>query len=94
MRLYVIEKQEKSCGGKLLWACVYWKAKLSEPKQDKPRETERRSMLICLFVITFFVIVLTGPAGIEWRDKRKALKNQPLAKLLPFPYPPNHPRKI
>jgi hypothetical protein len=51
-------------------------------------------MLICLLVITFFVVVLTGPAGLEWRDKRKMLKSRPVAKVLQFPYPKGHPRKL
>lgn len=45
-------------------------------------------------VIVFFVTVLTGPSGKEYFTKRKQLKNRPLAKLLPFPYPPGHPRKL
>lgn len=51
-------------------------------------------MLICALVIVFFVTVLTGPAGVEYLNKRKSLKEQPLAKLLPFPYPKEHPRKL
>lgn len=51
-------------------------------------------MILLLFVITFLAVVLTGPAGKDWLTKRKALKNRPDAKILPFPYDRNHPRKL
>ncbi len=51
-------------------------------------------MLICALVIVFFTTVATGPDGMAWLAKRKQLKEQPIAKLLPFPYPANHPRKL
>ncbi len=47
-------------------------------------------VLILVFVATF----MTGPAGKEYLDKRKKLKEKPLAKVLPFPYPPGHPKKV
>lgn len=51
-------------------------------------------MVICALVITFFVVVLTGPYYVEKREQRKALKDKPTAKLLPFPYDRDHPRKL
>lgn len=52
------------------------------------------SLLICSLVIVFFAVVATGPGGRDWLNRRKRLKEQPLAKVLPFPYPPKHPRKL
>ena len=44
-------------------------------------------MLICALVITFFVTVLTGPAGVEWLEKRRAARLEleclPTARMLP-----------
>lgn len=51
-------------------------------------------MIICLLVIVFFATVASGPAGREHLRRRKYLKERPLAKVLPFPYPKGHPRKL
>ena len=41
--------------------------------------------MICSLVVTFFGVVLTGPAGVEWIAKRKAarlaLEDQPRARV-------------
>lgn len=49
--------------------------------------------MILALIIVFLVTVLTGPAGQDYVNKRKQLRERPLAKVLPFPYPPGHPRK-
>jgi len=51
-------------------------------------------MIITTLILTFFLVVATGPDGKEWYERRKALKSRPMAKLLPFPYPKGHPRRI
>lgn len=52
------------------------------------------SLLICGLIITFFVVVLTGPYFVEKRNHKKELDNRPLAKVIPFPYKGNHPNKV
>jgi len=42
-------------------------------------------MLICLFVITFFAVVASGPAGREVLDARRARRDRPLAKVIYLP---------
>ena len=41
--------------------------------------------VICSLVVTFFGVVLTGPAGVEWWQKRKAarlaLEDHPRARV-------------
>lgn len=39
-------------------------------------------MIICLLVITFFAVIATGPAGVEWREKRRARLDRPTARVL------------
>jgi hypothetical protein len=51
-------------------------------------------MVICALVITFFVVVLTGPYYVEKRERRKLLKDRPLAKVLAFPYDSDHPHNV
>ena len=42
-------------------------------------------MVACLIVLTFFAVIATGPAGIEWRDNRRARRDRPLAKVIYLP---------
>lgn len=50
-------------------------------------------MVLLLLIGVFLVTVLSGPAGRDYLRRRKSLKERPLAKVIPFPYPPKHPRK-
>lgn len=50
--------------------------------------------MIVLLVIVFVVTVLTGPAGKEYLNRRKQLRERPLAKVIPLPYPSGHPKKL
>lgn len=51
-------------------------------------------MVILALILVFLVTLFSGPAGKDYLNKRKLLKERPKAKLLPFPYPPGHPRKL
>lgn len=42
-------------------------------------------MIICLFVITFFAVIASGPAGKEFLDERRARRDRPLAKVIYLP---------
>ncbi len=42
-------------------------------------------MILCLFVVVFFAVILTGPAGLEWREKRRLLRDAPSARVLYLP---------
>ena len=44
-----------------------------------------QGMIFVLFVIVFFTVVVTGPAGVEWQEKRRALRDRPMAKVLYLP---------
>lgn len=51
-------------------------------------------MIILALIVVFAATVLTGPAGRDAVARHKQLKSRPVAKVLPFPYPPGHPRKL
>ena len=36
-------------------------------------------MIICFFVITFFAVVLSGPAGLDWVEERRVARDRPMA---------------
>lgn len=42
-------------------------------------------MILLALLVTFLVVVLTGPAGVEWREKRRARLDAPAAKVLYLP---------
>lgn len=42
-------------------------------------------MILCLFITTFWIIVLTGPAGVEARDKIRARRDFARARVLYLP---------
>ncbi len=42
-------------------------------------------MIACLLVITFFAVVGTGPDGVDWLARRRALRDRPVAKVLYLP---------
>lgn len=46
-------------------------------------------LVICSLVITFFGVVLTGPAGVEWFENRRAkrleLESRPAARVVYLP---------
>ena len=39
----------------------------------------RGSMILCFMVIAFFATVVTGPAGVEYLEARRARRDRPLA---------------
>lgn len=42
-------------------------------------------MLLLALVATFVTVVATGPAGREYRERRRALRDAPLARVLYLP---------
>lgn len=50
--------------------------------------------MILLLLAIFFGTVFSGPGGKEYLARRKLLKDRAKAKVLAFPYPKNHPRKL
>lgn len=42
-------------------------------------------MVACLLVILFFTVVLTGPAGVEFLQNRRALLDRPTARVTYLP---------
>lgn len=42
-------------------------------------------MIICALVILFFGTIATGPAGLEWRDARRARADFPTVKVTYLP---------
>lgn len=45
----------------------------------------RAPVIICVLVIVFFVVVATGPAGLEWRERRRAELDAPVARVMYLP---------
>jgi len=47
------------------------------------------TVIICLLVITFFATALSGPAGLEWLERRRAarreLEDRPVARVIYLP---------
>jgi hypothetical protein len=42
-------------------------------------------VLICLLVLTFFAVISTGPAGLEYLERRRALLDMPKATVMYLP---------
>lgn len=42
-------------------------------------------VVICLLVLTFFAVIATGPAGLEWRERRRAELDEPRVRVVYLP---------
>lgn len=42
-------------------------------------------MIVCLIAIVFFATIATGPAGLEWAERRRARHDQPKARVVYLP---------